>query len=246
MGLEDLAMMCAEPGFTVLYPSDATSAWRATALIAAHDGPCYLRLGRPAVPVLYGEQEPFAIGRCKVLRKSDQDRALIVAAGITVFEALAAYEQLQAEGLIVRVIDLFSIHPIDGEELVASARDSGGIVVTVEDHYRHGGLGDAVLSALARHEMRVCKLAVSEIRAVAPAGNSWPKPASRLAISVMRLDRRSMSSTRMMPNENSVHPAFRAQTGPQDSVPPCRHTRRSAASDTQAANGSKGDSWQST
>ncbi|QOY87397.1 transketolase [Paludibaculum fermentans] len=163
MGLEDLAMMCAEPGFTVLYPSDATSAWRATALIAAHDGPCYLRLGRPAVPVLYGEQEPFAIGRCKVLRKSDQDRALIVAAGITVFEALAAYEQLQAEGLIVRVIDLFSIHPIDGEELVASARDSGGIVVTVEDHYRHGGLGDAVLSALARHEMRVCKLAVSEI-----------------------------------------------------------------------------------
>ncbi|MGJ5815952.1 transketolase [Paludibaculum fermentans] len=163
MGLEDLAMMCAEPGFTVLYPADATSAWRATALIAAHKGPCYLRLGRPAAPVLYDAHETFSIGRCKVLRKSDQDRALIVAAGVTVFEALSAYEQLQNEGIPVRVIDLFSIQPIDAAELKSSAQAAGGVVITVEDHYRHGGLGDAVLGALSIECMRVYKMAVSEI-----------------------------------------------------------------------------------
>ncbi|MBN9657239.1 MAG: transketolase [Acidobacteria bacterium] len=163
MGLEDLAMMCAEPGFTVLYPSDATSAWRATALIAAHEGPCYLRLGRPAVPVLYEASEHFAIGECKVLRKSEADRALIVAAGVTVFEALAAYDQLKREGITVRVIDLFSISPIDAAELKASAWASGGIVITVEDHYRHGGLGDAVLNALSRERLMIHKLAVTGI-----------------------------------------------------------------------------------
>lgn len=169
MGLEDLAMMCAEPGFTVLYPSDANSAWRATVLIAGHQGPCYLRLGRPAVPVLYAALETFAIGQCKVLRKSDADRALIVAAGVTVFEALAAYDQLKQEDIPVRVIDLFSIHPIDAKELKASARAAGGIVVTVEDHYCHGGLGDAVLSALSEERLSIRKMAVTE---VSRSGNS--------------------------------------------------------------------------
>ena len=135
--------------FTVLYPADATSAWKATALIVDHSGPCYLRLGRPKSPILYGPDEEFAIGKCKVLRKSDKDKALVVAGGITVFEALAAYDQLQEEGLSVRVIDLFSVQPIDRDELIASARAAGGVVITVEDHYEHGGLGDAVLSALA-------------------------------------------------------------------------------------------------
>jgi transketolase len=163
MGLEDLAMMCAEPNFTVLYPSDATSAWRATWLLADHHGPCYLRIGRPNAPILYGPDEVFEIGKCKVLRKSDKDKALIVAAGVTVFEALAAYDQLQREDISVRVIDLFSVRPIDREELTASARDTGGIVITVEDHYQHGGLGDAVLSALAQEHIRAQKLAVNEI-----------------------------------------------------------------------------------
>ncbi|MGC4051086.1 MAG: transketolase C-terminal domain-containing protein [Paludibaculum sp.] len=98
-----------------------------------------------------------------MLRKSETDRALIVAAGVTVFEALAAYEQLRREGILVRVIDLFSIQPIDAAELKASAKAAGGIVITVEDHYRHGGLGDAVLTALAQEPSRVYKLAVSEI-----------------------------------------------------------------------------------
>ena len=163
MGLEDLAMMCAQPDFTVLYPTDATSAWRATELIVEQSGPCYLRLGRPKSPVLYSPDEGFAIGKCKVLRKSDRDKALIIAGGITVFEALAAYDQLQEEGIPVRVIDLFSVQPIDRDELIASARAVGGLIVTVEDHYAHGGLGDAVLAALAEERVRICKLAVREI-----------------------------------------------------------------------------------
>ena len=163
MGLEDLAMLCAEPDFTVLYPADATSAWKATELMVAHSGPCYLRLGRPDSRILYSADEQFTIGKCKVLRKSDKDRALVVAAGVTVFESLAAYDQLQKAGISVRVIDLFSVQPIDRDELVASARAAGGVVVTVEDHYAHGGLGDAVLSALAEEPVRVYKLAVREI-----------------------------------------------------------------------------------
>lgn len=163
MGLEDLAMMCAEPDFTVLYPADATSAWKATTMIVDQPGPCYLRLGRPKSPILYGPDEEFAIGKCKVLRRSDNDKALVVAGGITVFEALAAYDNLQQEGLSVRVIDLFSVQPIDRDELIASARAAGGAVITVEDHYEHGGLGDAVLSALGQESVRIYKLAVRGI-----------------------------------------------------------------------------------
>ncbi len=163
MGLEDLAMMCAEPDITVLYPSDATSAWRATGLLADRGGPGYLRAGRPNTPILYGPEETFEIGKCKVLRKSEQDKALIVAAGVTVFEALSAYDQLLKSGVAVRVIDLFSVRPIDREELIASARAASRIVITVEDHYEHGGIGDAVLAALAEENVRVHKLAVREI-----------------------------------------------------------------------------------
>jgi transketolase len=163
MALEDLAMMCAQPDFTVLYPADATSAWKATTLMVGKSGPCYLRLGRPESPILYGPAEEFALGKCKVLRKSDKDVALVVAAGVTVFEALAAYEQLSKEGLAIRVIDLFSIKPIDREELITSALAAGGIVITVEDHYEHGGLGDAVLAALSDSAVKTHKLAVQKI-----------------------------------------------------------------------------------
>jgi transketolase len=163
MGLEDLAMTCAQPIFTVLYPSDATSAWAATELAARITGPVYMRLGRPANPILYSSDERFEIGKCKILRQSSQDQVLIVAAGVTVFEALAAYEELQQAGISIRVIDLFSIKPIDQEVLVANAEACKGRVVTVEDHYSHGGLGDAVISALAASRIEVRKLAVQEI-----------------------------------------------------------------------------------
>ncbi len=163
MALEDIAAACAEPNYAVLYPSDGTAAWRAAELAIGCQGPCYIRLGRPVSPVLYGPSEPFAIGKCKVLRQSQADRALIVAAGVTVAEALTAYDALQREGIHVRVIDLFSVQPVDREALLEASRAVGGIVVTVEDHYAHGGVGDAVLAALAEERVALHKLAVREI-----------------------------------------------------------------------------------
>lgn len=163
MALEDIAMMAAEPDTAVLYPSDATSAWRAVELAIGCRGPVYLRLGRPASPVIYGPDERFEIGRCKTVRRSGQDRAVIVTGGVTLFEALAAWEELQKQDIPVRVIDLFSIQPIDREALIEASREAGGVVITVEDHYAHGGLGDAVLAALADERVQVRKLAVRGI-----------------------------------------------------------------------------------
>jgi transketolase len=163
MALEDIAMTCAEPDFTVLYPSDATSAWRALELMIACRGPAYLRLGRPASPVIYGPEEKFEIGKCKTVRRSGSDRALIVTGGVTLFETLAACEDLAKEDIAVRVIDLFSIQPVDREALIAACRETGGNVITVEDHYAHGGLGDSVMAALAEERVQVRKLAVRRI-----------------------------------------------------------------------------------
>jgi transketolase len=163
MGLEDLAMFGAEPNFTILYPSDATSAWAATMLAAEHVGPTYIRLGRPNAAVIYGPQEKFQIGKAKVIREGSNDRVVVVAAGVTLFEALKAHDQLKKSGIDIRVIDLFSIRPIDRETLVASAQSAGNHVITVEDHYSHGGMGDAVQSALAAEGIPVHKIAITEI-----------------------------------------------------------------------------------
>ncbi|MGE5567433.1 MAG: transketolase [Rhodospirillales bacterium] len=163
MALEDIAMMCAQPDMVVLYPSDATSTWRAVELVMNCRGPAYLRLGRPASPVIYGPEEKFEIGRCKTVRQSGSDRALIVAGGVTLFEALAACDDLAREGIAARVIDLFSIQPIDREALIAASRETGGNVITVEDHYAHGGLGDSVLAALAGERVQLRKLAVGAV-----------------------------------------------------------------------------------
>lgn len=163
MGLEDIGMFAAEPNFTVLYPSDATSAWAATMLAAELVGPIYVRLGRPNNPIIYGPEEKFEIGKAKVVRQGKQDRVMVVAAGVTLFEALKAYDELKKSGIEIRVIDLFSIQPIDRETLVASARAAGNQVITVEDHYAHGGLGDAVQSALSTEGIPVYKIAVTQI-----------------------------------------------------------------------------------
>lgn len=163
MGLEDLAMMAAQPGVVVLYPSDAFATYRLVEAAAAHRGPVYIRTGRPKCPVLYGPDERFAIGGSKVLRQSPQDCLTVVAAGVTVFEALKAHDQLNAAGIAVRVIDLYSVAPIDRATLTDSARATQGRLLTVEDHYAHGGLGDAVLSAVGSEGIRVQKLAVREI-----------------------------------------------------------------------------------
>jgi transketolase len=163
MGLEDIAMMATQPGITVLYPSDATCMYRLVEAAANHKGMVYLRAGRPKSPVLYGPEERFQIGGSKILRQSAADALTIVAAGVTLFEALKAHDQLKAAGISTRIIDLYSIVPIDRVTLLDSARATQGRVLTVEDHYAHGGLGDAVLSAVGPEGIKVHKLAVRTI-----------------------------------------------------------------------------------
>jgi transketolase len=163
MALEDLGMMRAVPNATVLYPCDAVSAERLMALAAATPGPVYLRTTRPKTPVLYDAAESFEVGGSKTLRRSDADVATVVAAGITVFQALEAHEQLAADGIAIRVVDSYSIQPVDRDGLLAAATDTGGRVVTVEDHYATGGLGDAVSDALSDQGFRFRRLAVREI-----------------------------------------------------------------------------------
>ncbi|MCC7418443.1 MAG: transketolase [Acidobacteria bacterium] len=163
MALEDLAMCRAQPNCVVLYPCDAVSTERLVAAMAYHPGPAYLRTSRPKTPVIYANDEQFPIGGLKVLRESPDDAAAVIGAGVTVFEALKAHDQLKAEGRSIRVIDLYSVQPIDAAALVAAGRAAGGHLVTVEDHYASGGIGDAVAQAVAASGLTVHRLAVREI-----------------------------------------------------------------------------------
>ena len=163
MALEDLAMMRAVPGCAVLYPCDAVSTARLVEAAAGCDGMVYVRTSRPKTPVLYGADDEFAIGGSKVLRESPDDAAAVAAAGVTVFEALRAHDLLAAEGIPLRVIDAYSVQPVDRRTLVDAARRTGGRLITVEDHYAAGGLGDAVSDALAADGVAVERLAVREV-----------------------------------------------------------------------------------
>ncbi len=162
MALEDLAMMAAQPNVAVLYPSDAVSTERLVAAAAAHAGPVYIRASRPKTPVIYSNDELFPIGGSKVLRRHDEDVATIIGAGVTVFEALKAHDELAAKGVRVRVVDLYSVQPVDTATLVACGKETGRLI-TVEDHYIAGGIGDAVTRAVADHGLTVTRLAVAEI-----------------------------------------------------------------------------------
>ena len=163
MALEDLAMMRAEPNIAVLYPCDGVSTERLVERMTYHPGPVYLRTSRPKTPVLYGPGETFEVGGSKVLRQSAADVATVIAAGVTVFEALEAYDELTKQGVSVRVIDLYSVQPVDGPTLLRCARETGGRLITVEDHYAGGGIGDAVAAAVAADGFTVRRLAVREI-----------------------------------------------------------------------------------
>jgi transketolase len=158
MGLEDLASLRAIHGSTVLYPCDGNQTVALVEQMADLDGISYLRTTRAATPVLYDTGEEFPIGGSKVLRSSDGDDVTIVAAGITVPEALAAADELQAGGIRARVIDAYSVKPIDAETLHAAADATGARIVTVEDHWAEGGLGEAVLAAFADREQPVVRL----------------------------------------------------------------------------------------
>jgi transketolase len=162
MALEDLAMMRAVPGAAVLYPCDAVSTERMVVEAAYHPGPAYIRTSRPKTPVIYANEERFPIGGSKTLRSSDADLATVVGVGVTVFEALKAYDLLAAKGVRIRVIDAYSVQPVDAATLVDAGRVTSAII-TVEDHYEAGGLGDAVAAAVGPHGTRVVRLAVREI-----------------------------------------------------------------------------------
>lgn len=162
MGLEDMAIFTPIPGCAVLYPSDGYASEACVEAMARYKGMAYLRTTRPATPLLYSADEKFPIGGSKILKKSSQDTALVIAAGITVFEALHAHAELQKEGISIRLLDAYSVSPIDEKNIRRHADAVGGKVVVVEDHYPSGGLGSAVASALGG-KANLIHLAVTEL-----------------------------------------------------------------------------------
>ena len=163
MGLEDISMFRSLAESIILYPSDAVSAEKLVEEMVREEGLVYLRTTRSATPIIYKTSDKFPIGGSKILKSSRSDVATVVAAGITVFEALKAAEQLERKGLLIRVIDAYSIKPIDKDGLIKAATKSSNIVISVEDHRIEGGLGDAVLEVFADLPAKVYKLAVTKI-----------------------------------------------------------------------------------
>ncbi|XP_070362657.1 transketolase-like protein 2 isoform X2 [Equus asinus] len=164
MALEDLAMFRSIPNCTVFYPSDAISTEHAVYLAASTKGMCFIRTSRQETAVIYTPQENFVIGQARVIRHSVNDKVTVIGAGVTVHEALAAADDLSQQGISIRVIDPFTIKPLDAATIISSAKATGGRVITVEDHYREGGLGEAVCAAVSGEpDILVHQLAVSGV-----------------------------------------------------------------------------------
>jgi transketolase len=162
MGLEDIAMFRSVLDSIVLYPSDAVSTEKLVEEMALHEGISYIRTTREGTPVIYGPSENFPIGGSKVLRSSEEDEFTVIAAGITLHEALGAYDKLKKLGIAIRVIDLYSIKPLDKPTLEAASLQTRGLLV-VEDHHPEGGIAEAVRSALPACNVPVYSLAVSKV-----------------------------------------------------------------------------------
>merc|ERR1719367_795913 len=164
MGLEDIAIFRTLPGATVFYPSDAVACERAVELAANTKGLCYIRLSRPATEIIYENDEEFAIGKAKIIKKSDNDKVLVIAAGITMSQAVPAVEQLAAKGINARLMDPFTVKPIDAEAILSNAKECGGRILVVEDHYPEGGIGDAVSEVVCeKRDFVVKKMCVREV-----------------------------------------------------------------------------------
>jgi transketolase len=163
MGLEDLAMFRTVPGCTVLYPADAVATEKLTEQAIQHQGMVYLRLGRPKTDIIYGTEEAFPIGGAKVLRQKPEDCVTVVAAGVTLFEALSAADTLATEGLTITVIDAYSVKPLATDVIREAASRTSHTILTVEDHYPEGGLGEAVAGELSPEGFAVYRLAVSQV-----------------------------------------------------------------------------------
>jgi transketolase len=163
MALEDLAMMRAIQGSIVLYPSDAVSTEKLVEQMISHKGVAFLRTSRPKTPVIYGNDEAFPLGGAKVRKQAAGDKVTVVGAGVTLFEALKAADALAKDGIGITVIDAYSIKPLGKDVIKAAAQKTGNLVLTVEDHYPEGGLGDAVAGELSADGIRVHKLAIREL-----------------------------------------------------------------------------------
>ncbi|NWX90450.1 TKT Transketolase, partial [Nothoprocta ornata] len=164
MGLEDLCMFRAIPTSTVFYPSDAVATEKAVEIAANTKGICFIRTSRPENAVIYNNNEDFHIGQAKVILKSKDDQVTVIGAGVTLHEALAAAEQLRKEKIFIRVIDPFTIKPLDKKTILENARVTKGRIITVEDHYHEGGIGEAVCAAMVGEPgVTVHRLAVSHV-----------------------------------------------------------------------------------
>lgn len=164
MGLEDIGLMRALPASIVFYPCDAIATHALVQLMANyHQGISYLRTTRGTTPVIYDANEQFSIGGCKVIRSSDKDKVCVIGAGITLNEALKAYDSLSAQGINIAVIDLYCVKPIDAATIIATARAAGNKVITVEDHYVQGGLGQAIAYELRNTDISIECLAVTQL-----------------------------------------------------------------------------------
>ncbi len=162
MGLEDMAIFRCILGSTVLYAADHVAEEKLVEQMIKQPGICYMRTTRMDTAPLYQPSEKFKIGGSKVLRQSKKDKITVVAAGVTLYETLQAYEQLKAEGISIRVIDLYSVKPIDKQILKKAVKETKALI-TVEDHFAEGGLGEAVMSALADKSARIYSLAVRKM-----------------------------------------------------------------------------------
>ena len=170
MALEDIAIFRAVHSSTVFYPSDAISTERLTETMARRPGINYLRTSRPKSPILYGKDEKFPVPGFKVLRQSGQDKVTVIGAGITLHEALKAADQLKGSGTAIRVIDLYCVKPLDGKALGDQIAATNGRLITVEDHWAEGGIGEAVLSALAQAGVAPSKSKLIAVRDMPHSG----------------------------------------------------------------------------
>ncbi|GAB3610015.1 transketolase [Humibacter ginsengiterrae] len=170
MALEDIAAMRAVHTSVVLYPSDAPSTAALVRTMADTNGVVYLRATRGAYPVIYGPAEEFPIGGCKVHRTSADDQVALIGAGVTLHECLAAAEQLAQDGIAARVIDLYSIKPLDRDTLIDTCRTTGGRLVVAEDHYPQGGIGGAVMEALADADLPQLRVALLRVSGLPMSG----------------------------------------------------------------------------
>ncbi|ELW52805.1 Transketolase-like protein 1 [Tupaia chinensis] len=164
MALEDIAMFRSIPNCTIFYPSDAIATEHAVFLAANTRGMCFIRTSQPETAVIYNSQEMFQIGQAKVVRQGVNDKVTVIGAGVTLHEALRAAADLSQEGISIRVIDPFTIKPLDTDTIISNAKATGGRIITVEDHYREGGIGEAICAAVSREPAILIRhLAVSGV-----------------------------------------------------------------------------------